>query len=84
MPLALDQERQFNRYGRMARAEFEKNWTRWDAADVARWWDKWCVDGKTHHDRLGRILLHCTGVRRHRGKPNNEPYLYKELDNETR
>jgi len=83
MALPPEQERQFNYYAKLARIEFEKKWPDWDASDVARWWDKWVDSGKTNHDRLGRILIHCTGIETFRGKPNSRPYLFKELDNST-
>ena len=46
MPLPESQKRQFDLYAKKARADFEKKWTQMDAAAVARWWAKWCVDGK--------------------------------------
>lgn len=76
MPLDRETEQRFNHHARMARAEFEKKWTRMDASAVARWWDKWCAPGKTHHDRLGHILVHCTGVSPFKGNPNARPYLF--------
>ena len=80
--MALDAEtkRRLNDYAMLARADFEKKWTRMDAPAVARWWNEWCTNDKTNHDRLGWILMHHTGVRPWKGKPNDKPYLFKELD----
>jgi len=64
MPLPPDQEKQFNEAAQLARTEFEKHWKDWKVHDVAVWWEKWCRMGRTNHDRLGRILLEVTGVRR--------------------
>lgn len=76
MPLDPAQRAQFDRFAKLARIEFEKGYAKWDAAAVARWWDKWCQNGRTHHDRLGWILMHCTGVRPWKGNPNARPYLF--------
>ncbi len=66
MALPPWQEQQFDESAEKARAEFEQGWQQWTARDVAIWWDKWCRNGQTNHDRLGKVLMDVTGVRRHR------------------
>jgi hypothetical protein len=74
-PLPPEDERRLEEDKDLARADFEARWKRenWTAIDVATWWSKWCrrtvlfrgthVNG-TNHDRLGRILMEVTGVKR--------------------
>ena len=56
--MALDDAtaRRLDLYAEKAREEFQAHWQDWNARDVAVWWAKWRVQGKTNHDRLGRIL----------------------------
>jgi hypothetical protein len=81
MALPAEDKNRQDYYAKLARVDFEKTYTRWDsAADVARWWDKWCVYDKTNHDRLGWMLMHHTGVREWKGDRHERPYLFKDLD----
>ena len=66
MPLPPDVRKRLEDQAVLARAEFEARWKDWKATDVAHWWDKWCRNGGTNHDRLGRILMDVTGVRKSR------------------
>ena len=63
MALGPEDQRRLDDGARRARVEFESGWNEWTARDVAAWWDKWCTNGGTNHDRLGWILMHVTGAR---------------------
>jgi acyl-CoA reductase-like NAD-dependent aldehyde dehydrogenase len=72
MPLPPHLAQQYDEYAAKAEAEFTDNWQKWTARDVAVWWWKWCQIGRTHHDRLGRILVRVTGVRPQMGVPTSD------------
>jgi hypothetical protein len=71
-PLDPQIERRMNEHAREARAEFEANWQNWTVKDVALWWRKWCTMEGTNHDRLGKILMEATGVKKSAAVPAND------------